>query len=71
MACIHYIYTLRKMFLTILFNGYETPTHSPSVILSIEQEVRAHDGHAHRHNAQYNQDQHHEAVHVVDFVGPE
>lgn len=46
-------------------------THSPSVILGVEQEVRAHDGDAHRHDAQDDQDQHHEAVHVVDLVGPE
>lgn len=43
---------------------------SPSVVLSVEQEVRAHDGDAHGHDAQDDQDQHHEAVHVVDFVGP-
>lgn len=44
---------------------------SPSVVLGVEQEVRAHDGDAHGHDAQDDQDQHHEAVHVVDFVGPE
>lgn len=46
------------------------PIHSPSVILSVEQEVRADDGDAHGHDAEDNQDQHHEAVHVVDFIGP-
>lgn len=43
---------------------------SPSVVLSVEQEVRTHDGDTHSHNAEDNQDQHHEAVHIVDFVGP-
>lgn len=43
---------------------------SPSVVLSIQQEVRAHDGDAHRHDAEDDQHQHHESVHVVDFVGP-
>ena len=49
----------------------QTPNHSPSVILSVEQEVRANDGDTHGHNAEDDQDQHHEPVHVVDFVGPE
>lgn len=43
----------------------------PSVVLGVEQKVRAHDGDAHGHDAQDDQDQHHEAVHVVDLVGPE
>lgn len=44
---------------------------SPSVVLGVEQEVRAHNSDAHGHDAEDDQDQHHEAVHVVDFVGPE
>lgn len=46
------------------------PHYSPSVVLSVEQEVRTHDGDAHGHDAQDDQDQHHEAVHIVDFVSP-
>lgn len=45
--------------------------HWPSVILGVEQEVRAHDGDTHSDDAQDHQDQHHEAVHVVDLIGPE
>lgn len=44
--------------------------HSPSVVLSVEQEVRTHDGDAHGHDAEDDQDQHHEAVHIVNFIGP-
>lgn len=44
---------------------------SPSVVLGIEQEVGAHDGDTHGHDAEDDQDQHHEAVHIVNFVGPE
>lgn len=44
--------------------------YSPSVVLSIEQEVRTHNGDTHSHDAKNNQDEHHEAVHIVDFVGP-
>lgn len=44
---------------------------SPSVVLSVQQEVCAHNSDAHGHNAQDDQDQHHETVHIVDFVGPE
>lgn len=44
---------------------------SPSVVLGVQQEVCAHNGDAHGHNAQDDQDQHHETVHIVDFVGPE
>lgn len=47
-----------------------TRLHSPSVVLSVEQEVRTHDGDTHSHDTQDDQDQHHEAVHIVDFVGP-
>lgn len=42
----------------------------PSVVFSIEQEVCTHDGDTHSHNAQDDQDQHHETIHIVDFVGP-
>lgn len=44
--------------------------HSPSVVLSIEQEVCANDGNANRHDAEDNQNQHHKTVHIVNFVGP-
>lgn len=54
---------------SVSYNG-KTWLHSPSVVLSVEQEVRTHDGDAHGHDAQDDQDQHHEAVHIVDFVGP-
>ena len=43
----------------------------PSVVLSVEQEVCTHDGDAHSHDAKNNQNQHHETVHIVYFVGPE
>lgn len=45
--------------------------NSPSVVLGIEKKVCTHNGDTHSHNAQDNQDQHHEAIHIVDFVGPE
>ena len=44
---------------------------SPSVVLGVEQEVGAHDGDADSDDAQDHQHQHHEAVDVVDLVGPE
>ena len=62
------IYKICMEKVTIIFG--ELPVNSPSVILSVEQEVRTHNGDTHSDNAKDNQDQHHEAVHVVDFVGP-
>lgn len=44
--------------------------NSPSVVLSIEEEVSADNCDTHGDNAEDNQDQHHEPVHVVDLVGP-
>ena len=43
----------------------------PSVVLSVEQEVCADDGDANSDNGQDDEDQEHEAVHVVDLVSPE
>lgn len=43
----------------------------PSVVLGVQQKVGAHNGHAHGHNGQDQEDQQHEAVHVVDLVRPE
>ncbi len=37
----------------------------PMVVLGVEQEVGAHDGHTHCHNGQDEEHQQHEAVHVV------
>lgn len=51
-------------------DGEKKHLRSPSVVLGVEQEVRAHNGDTHGHDAQDNQDQHHEAIHIVDFVGP-
>lgn len=45
-------------------------THSPSVVLSIEQEVRADDGDADCHDAEDDQNQHHKTIHIINFVGP-
>lgn len=42
----------------------------PSVVLCIEEEVCAHNGHTHSNDAQNHQNQHHEAIHIVDFVCP-
>lgn len=44
---------------------------SPSVVFSIEEEVGTDDGHAHCHNAQDHQHQHHESVHIINLIGPE
>lgn len=44
--------------------------HSPSVVLSIEQEVCANNGDTNRHDAEDDQNQHHKTVHIVNFVGP-
>jgi hypothetical protein len=43
----------------------------PPVVLCIEQEVGAHDGHAHRYDHQNHKHEQHEAVNIVDLVGPE
>ena len=43
----------------------------PAVVLGVEQEVGADDGDADGHHRQDHQHQQHEAVHVVDLVGPE
>jgi hypothetical protein len=43
----------------------------PSVVLGVEQEVGADDGHADGDNDEDQKDQQHEAVDVVDLVGPE
>lgn len=44
---------------------------SPSVVFSIEEEVGTDNGHAHCHNAQDHQHEHHESVHVINLIGPE
>lgn len=50
---------------------YDVPQpHSPSVVLSIEQEVRANDGDANCHDAEDDQDQHHKTIYIINFVGP-
>lgn len=46
-------------------------TYSPPVILCVQQKVRAHDGHAHGHDAQDDQHQHHEAIDIIDLIRPE
>lgn len=51
--------------------GDKSMLHSPSVVLSIEQEVCANNGNANCHDAEDNQNQHHKTVHIVNFVGPE
>lgn len=45
-------------------------SHSPSVVLSIEQEVRANNGDTNCHDAEDDQDQHHKTIHIINFVGP-
>lgn len=40
------------------------------VVLRVEQEVGAHDGHAHRHDGQDDEHQQHEAVHIVHLRSP-
>lgn len=42
----------------------------PSVVFRIQQEVCAHNGHAHGDHSQDAEHQQHEAVDVVDFVCP-
>ncbi|KAJ8525752.1 hypothetical protein ON010_g15363 [Phytophthora cinnamomi] len=43
----------------------------PPVVLSIQQEVCAHDGYTQRHDRQNDEHQQHEAIHVVELVVPE
>ena len=43
----------------------------PSVIFSIEKEVRANDSHANCHNGKDQEYQQHETIHVVNLVSPE
>lgn len=43
---------------------------SPSVVFSIEEEVGANDGHAHGHDAQDYQHEHHESIHIINLIGP-
>lgn len=45
--------------------------YSPPIVLRIQQEVCAHDGHTDSHNAQDDQHQHHEAIDIVDLICPE
>lgn len=45
-------------------------SHSPSVVLSIEQEIRANNGDANCHDAKDDQDQHHKTIYIINFVGP-
>ena len=45
--------------------------NSPSVILCIEEEVSTDDGDANSDDNQDGEDEQHEAIHIVDLVGPE
>ena len=49
-----------------------TPTQdSPSVVLCIEEEVGADDGDADSDDGEDDEHKQHEAIHIVDLVGPE
>ena len=51
--------------------GSEEGDPLPVVVLGVEDEVRGDDGGAHAHDHEDQEDQHHEAVHVVKLVVPE
>lgn len=43
----------------------------PSVVFSIKKEVGTDDGHAHSHDTQDHQHEHHKSVHIINLIGPE